>query len=378
MSISPRICRAVAGALLAAFASAVSHAQSSYVLTTLKPPTSGKLAATNGFLGHTFGIDASDQVVGRAAYYAGYYFDTNAPYFRTRYDPYVVRWPASTAASVLPTKVIKAPEWTYLDLSVSQDAKKVLMTSSGDSVVDVATMKAGLTIPATLDALAVNSAGTVVWNSRDGSLTTFGTWNATSGTTTFPAIQGGWAHLKSLNSKGVAVGWAQASTDPLKRAAMWVGGQLSVLDQRPGVGSEAVLINDAGTVVAQSLQPYCHGSFYCDHYPGPQGILANGVFTPIAGPDGPIDNQVAAQAMNNQGVVVGYLNPLDQDPAGRRGFIWRNNTLTDVTELLRSKGVALPVGAVITDVLAINDKGSMVAAMKAGNVTSLVRLSAKP
>lgn len=356
------------------------QAQSGYTLTTLSPPTSGMVPTSSGYMGHGFGIDSADQVVASASYYAGYYFDTNAPHIRKRYDPYIVRWPVSTAAAVMPTKLIKAPEWTFLDLIVSYDAKKVLMYSKGMAVFDVATLKLGPTMPSIYDGVSVNNAGVVAWNAKDYS-GTHGIWSATGGSVVLSSAPDTGIGVGAINGSGTLVGSVQKQTDQLGRAAMWVNGQMTVLDQRPGVGSAAIAISETGKVVARSFLPYCHGLVNCDSYNDVEGVLENGVFTPIAGPAGPVPYQVRTQAISSGGLVVGYINTVSgrDVPADRRGFMWRDNTLIDMTEYLLAKGVALPAGAVITNVLAINDKGSMVAAMKnSKGVISLIRLAAKP
>lgn len=59
-------------------------------------------------------------------------------------------------------------------------------------------------------------------------------------------------------------------------------------------------------------------------------------------------------------------------------MIWKNDQANDVTTLLKTKGVDVPVDAVLHDIKAINDKGSLVATMSAAGKASVVRLSATP
>ena len=95
--------------------------QSSYTMTTLKPPSGGGVGVGYAYdLSRSYGIDASDNVVGPAYYANGWYWDSNAPHLRKRYDPYVVRWPVSAGAtSIMPAKLYKALDWTYMRLDVS-------------------------------------------------------------------------------------------------------------------------------------------------------------------------------------------------------------------------------------------------------------------
>ena len=86
--------------------------------------------------------------------------------------------------------------------------------------------------------------------------------------------------------------------------------------------------------------------------------------------------------INNKGVVMGCVGPHGMDGCGwgdGRAFQWRDGVLQDLTDLVRAKGAALPTGAVLTEVLALNDAGSFVARMKTpGASDSFVRLIARP
>lgn len=356
------------------------HAQSSYVLTTLKPPTSGLNRYANGNQQRTFGIDSADQVVGAAGYAAGIYLDVNGWTFKTRYDQYVVKWPASTAATVSPVKVIRAPDKNSLLLDVSTGAREVMVYSSGQAILDVATAKLGPTAPTTIELKQVNDQGVAVWWARDASTGGQGTWSAATGAVTLTPSAGLTAAPRALNSQGLVVGSVNLAGARASRAGQWLNGQWSVIDNRAGdVGSTAIEVNEQGVALVQSSTLNCKTVSYCLPIDTRYGVIANGVFSQIGGgPGEPAVTWIEATAINNQGAVVGHVRTSDTVITPARAFIWRSGVYSDLSTLMVSKGVSLPAGAVLTDALAINDKGSIVAVMQTGSTQTLVRLTAHP
>ena len=79
----------------------VSPAQSGYTLSKLSPPSANRSMWASC-------IDDKNQVFGDADYYKRTIFSWSVPGgFVTEYDTMAVRWPASTATSVSPTKISK-------------------------------------------------------------------------------------------------------------------------------------------------------------------------------------------------------------------------------------------------------------------------------
>ncbi|MFY9479452.1 MAG: hypothetical protein WAQ08_17560 [Aquabacterium sp.] len=91
---------------------------------------------------------------------------------------------------------------------------------------------------------------------------------------------------------------------------------------------------------------------------------------------------MADPVINSRGVIMGCVGPSGSQECHwgmGRAFIWREGVLQDLTDLVRSKGAALPSGAVLIAVHAINDAGSFVARMRAPNAQdTIVRLTAVP
>ncbi len=363
----------------AAMTAGASWAQSRYTLTTLSPPSGG--LATGGYaydLTRSFGIDAQGNVVGPAAYANGWYWDSNAPYLRKRYDPHVVRWPASTsAAAVAPVKLLKAPDWTFMSIDVSSSAKKVLVYSKGQAVFDVATQKLGAALPTISnqqDAKVVNDAGAVLWKAR--STRNAGVLSPTGVSQPLPSPDASGIEARWLNNQGAVAGVVYAPGEKTGRAAIWAQGQITVVDKRPGVGSTALLMNDAGHVLATSDRYTCNGD-YCSTLVENAGVFYQGNYTPILAPGAANPWQVQPQNMNNLGHVVGYVSY--DGASGGRGFLWKDGQFFDLTAWLPTQGVTLPAGARIRYVMAINDAGAMVAELvSATNVSTLVRLTPKP
>jgi probable HAF family extracellular repeat protein len=357
-----------------------SHAQSSYALTTLKPPSGGLNRYAHGYQQRSFGIDSADQVVGPAGYAAGVYLDVNGWTFKTRYDQYVVKWPASSAASVSPVKVIRAPDKNSLLLDVSTGAKKVMVYSSGQAILDVATARLGPKVPTTIDLKQVNDLGVAVWWARDTGSSDQGTWSATTGTVTLAPAAGVVAGGRALNTQGLVVGTVTPPGARTHRAGQWLNGQWNVIDLRGGdVASEAIAVNEQGQALVQSHSVTCPDPSYCLTVDTSIGVITDGSFRQIGGGAGePAATWLEATAINNQGVVVGHVRTSESQLTPARAFVWQNGVYSDLTRLVATKGLTLPAGAVLTDALALNDKGSIVAVMQTGSTQALVRLTARP
>lgn len=366
-------------ASLALWAASGAWAQSGYTMATLSPPSGGQVAAGDAYdLTRSFGIDAQGNVVGPARYPNGWYFDSNPPYLRKRYDYHVVRWPASSgSAAVSPTKLHKAATWSFMKLDVSSSTNKVLVYSKTQAVLDVPTLKLGAALPTMAnqqDAKLVNDAGTVLWLAR--STNDGGLIGASGLSQTLPSPDASGIRPRWVNNLGTVAGDVQLAGESMSRAAIWSQGQITVVDPRSDRGSRGLMINDAGMLLAESLSITCFGS-NCGPLPDSQGLLANGVYQAIVPTGASAGATVQVQNMNNLGQVVGYAST-DGSTNGR-GFLWKDGQYRDLTTWLPSQGVTLPVGSRIRFVMAINDAGAMVAELVSfTNVATLVRLTPKP
>jgi hypothetical protein len=363
-------------------------AQSSYVLNTLVEPTADRVGGrmfASGQYDSQFGIDANDNVLGPAQYANGYYIDTNAPHIRRRYDKWLVQWPAGTASKANASKLIKAGDWTYMQLTFAPGARKVIIYSNGSAVYDADTRKLGSKLPGAYRGVAINDQGLVLWEEAISGFgaTNYGTWSA-AGSTTFPKVPdtyNTYTQVAAINLAGVVVGTSYSRDIVAEtydfRTITWSGNTMAVLDNRPDMLSQGLKINGSGQVlVSYHKRAECNAQYQCDVAPEYLGIFNGGEFTAI---NMPLvrDGNVTAGGLTNRGVVFGSYRLSDSGDG--RGFIWQGGVFSDVTELVGKKGVSLPLGTVITDVLAMNEKGSMVVVTKSvRGVRGFARLVAKP
>lgn len=369
MRLTASMCTLVGG-----WAAGSALAQSGYTISTLKAPSSEGVytmqpTGSGSLLRPAIGIDASDAVFGWGSYSAGYYIAYGSFKWTQRFDPYLVSWPAGTASSVSPVKVYKASG--ALSLSFSADARKVLISDTARRVYDTASKVMGSTLPVDLRPEAVNNAGQVLWNHVD--QTEHGLWTPAGGKVLLPKFQDG-SVVMVLNNTGDAAGaiaWQQ-SIEPTSRwrPITWRQGVPAFLDPRPNHSVLPTAMNDAGQVLVEDYEQVCAQPDSC-LWRATQGVLSpTGAISLITPSSSELD-KIQARGITNDGLVYGVR--------GYRAFFWKNGVFTDVTDMLRSKGVTLPVGSVVADVFAMNAKGSMVAQLRsATSSTSLIRLAARP
>jgi hypothetical protein len=200
-----------------------------------------------------------------------------------------------------------------------------------------------------------------------------------------------------INEAGVVAGAVSTGVPQRLLAATWRNGVWQPLPQQGGVSSTVLRVNENGQMlVMRSLTEVCRqaesGPFCALAAPQVFFRAANGVETALLGEGD--SRRLGRTLMNNAGTVVGCMGPATADQLffeltpwtnlgvcsapDARAYIWQKGVLSDLASHVASKGVKLPAGAQLTDVLAINDKGSMVARMLVGTTYSLVRLTAKP
>jgi hypothetical protein len=399
----PRRFGALAFVVWGAFAGGA-HAQSSLRLSVLKPASTDVLQTAGGWA-----IDATGQVVGTAAYSAGYTFGTTSsftPGWIPVFKPYMTRWPAGTAASVAGSKLSTTVGFME---AASPNGQKVLSPSAtGHALFDTVSKKTLGKVPlapqsSTISSTtqAVSNTGTVVVNvygsvaGESPYLTHASSWSVSQGLKALPetGYVGSAAH--AINASGVVAGAVSTASNQLHQAALWVNGQLQVIPQSAGTASLAFQVNDKGQALVRRAR--LEGS--CATVPD-VGICETGAST-VSLRDGSAETAllaagdartIARALLNNAGVVVGRYELADAPRArdvypqailGRaevgRAFIWQAGVFSELTTWVSTKGVTLPAGSVLTDVLAINDQGSMVVQMVGpNNVASIVRLVAAP
>jgi uncharacterized membrane protein len=393
------------GALLA---SPAAQAQSAYTLTVLKAPGSKPIFPTV--------IDPQNRVLGTTDYLSGWGLVPNLSGFGWLYTTYAIRWPASTAATVSAVKLVSKQGGGLR--AASADGNKIVLAMGLALVYDAntATQLSTLTYPAVAggngnisgaNVAGISNAGKMVLNYSEGADrfagARSGLWTADPDGVQLPlgSYQGSTA--VSINGAGQVAGLVYEGALPNRRAALWANGALQVIDQTPDRGSAAVAANANGQVLVRTnaltvkrFDDGAGGFFQQAVYAAPSYLLyANGVERPIralaAG------EAVVANGLNAAGAVVGRMGQaanIDRtssysgeapergpgiDFNTGRAFIWREGVTTDLTTLVASKGAKLPTGAVLSDAIAINDQGSILARMRdAKGVMSYVRLTAKP
>jgi hypothetical protein len=395
-----------------ALAALAAQAQTSYVMTTLKPAASGApLPRAQHFV-----LENSDRVVSHSDYELGYRWPMCIPMVgcfggEKTYAAHPAYWPASTATSVAPVKMTETSlggvaftgaSVGEVGVAVSADGRLfagasnglvfntagVLIGMNGQVVyesTDSPQFGTGSTVPKrgidNRGVVVVNHHGvTYLWDlsSRLGR-TTDTTLNDTMPLQPALDKQGyPGARVNDMTSKDWMVGevWPQSSEvigdcrdDAVARCwpTVWQNGQMRVIDQRIGriVATNAnrqLLIqrlNNVHTVWTngseRTIAPLTPG-----HFAVPSGINAAGVVVGRSGSD-------ATDAPD----LYKY--------AGGRAFIWINGSTQDLTDYVKARGARLPSGAVLEDARAINDKGSIVAVLRNWLGTrSTVRLTAVP
>lgn len=395
------------GVLVGLACAVTAQAQSTYVLSTLKPATSA--APLRASVVNPWFIDANDHVLGTAEYFTGYTWLLSALAFRPVYTAHVSRWPATTASSVSPSKWVSSAN----SLASASPNGRLLMLTNGDALYDVSSKKVVGALPASPRALAgaVNNAGTALGTTYEtrtvplvpGSpgvyswqISHAATWTAATGLTMLPEGSAASSDAHAINASGTVAGSVTDDATRLQQAALWVGGTLQRLPQAAQSASAAIQINDKGQMLIRreplvSCPPESLGLTNCYVNVGAVYLYDNGVEVALMPPDA--TRWISSAFLNNQGVVVGryrtgalggtqHLGPSREesfDAAAGRAFIWQKGVFADLTDWVKSKGVGLPSGAVLTQAVALNDRGSIVAQLRLSNgTTSMVRLTARP
>ncbi|RZI84295.1 MAG: hypothetical protein EOP38_09615 [Rubrivivax sp.] len=392
-------------------AALTAQAQTSYVLTTLKPAASGAPMPR----AQQYVLENTDRVVSHSDYEMGYQQPMCIPGFgcfggRKTYAAFATYWPASTSTSVTPVKLsevslggvpLAQASIGKAGVAVSPDGRVFAGALSGhvfnaagvligmsNQVVDGQTSSpqfgSGEVPKRGIDnrgVVVVNQFGkTYLWDLSSRlnrtTNTTLGDTMPLQATLDKQGYPG--ARVNDMIGTSWMVGevWPQNSEvigacedNPSNRCwpAVWDNGQMRVIDQRVG---RVVATNANRQLLIRWL-----GDTYAVWTNGTEKTIAPLASGQLAVPSG----------INAAGVVVGRSGSSATDApelynyAGGRAFIWINGSTQDLTNYVNARGARLPSGSVLEDARAINDKGSIVAVLRNWLGTrSTVRLTAMP
>lgn len=401
-------CRVAAwGAVLSCALLGQVQAQSRYVMSTLTPATSYKGVDGKVSWWH---LDDQDRVLGATSYFVRNTVlltrvgNSIFPKFVTlpTFSDYLVRWPASTAPVVagakLGTKQITYPSMSpsiYLAIDpaaqgASPSGENIYIqtiTSSTDLVTDPNGKKL-LSVSSSAQVYGVNDKGAYFGHApvvANGNYTP-AIWPPGQAMQALPTPGFNNAIVMGLSTAGVAVGGVSGVvSDPLDRsmhAVRWVNGTFEVLDSTVGLLTQAVRVSSNGHVLIQTmsevdpLQPF--SAITGINY---RLLLNNGQAIPIDCGQGRGVRYLHHPAVNASGMAVATCVDILDFPKDttNRAAIWRDGVMSDLTAYLAAKGVPLPSGAILTQALSLNDKGSILAEMKdAAGKFSYVRFTAVP
>lgn len=399
MTLFVRACLGLSAMALGLMA-ATSHAQSTYAVSTLKPASAEGLSTDFT----AWSVDASDNVMTTAGYASGYSYDIFRRAFVPTYRSYVVRWSANGAATVSASKLYASSD----RMNAASPNGRLLMMSSRNLYDTVARKSLGKWPEDgfSRQVSGVSNQGMVVFNQFERSppnlplmdATRAKTWSVSKGVQSLDdtGFRGAWA--QSVNAEGVVVGAVVVSQTQMNQAAFWVNGQLQLLPQPANSASMVFDINDKGQALVRRAQiRSCPASNNLPAVPicgvGPSTVYLRegGVENALLAPGD--ERGIVSARINSAGVVVGRYrvaaNRLDSNvwpqenksmfAKDGRAFIWQKGVFSDLTAYVSSKGAVLPAGAVLTDAMAISDKGSLaVQALLPDGSELYLRLLAKP
>lgn len=338
-------------------------AQSSFTVSTLKPTATGATMFPSC-------INERDEVFGNADYYKRTVFSFSPPGFVKLYDEYAAKWATTAAATVSPTKAdTKAGEAQY--------GPRCGRLHNGVRLVDPVTAKV-TTLPAAMSFGPPNDAGTQVLQWGLGTGTTY--WTPSKGVQSLAAPGYQQPYGAALNNVGDVVGSVQVGSTNVYKAALWVGGtQFQLVSPSFGDSTSGVAINDARQLLISTQVLVQEGTDTLRV--AKLAVWDQGVLKPLLAPG---DGRYAKQGViNNKGTVTASVGqeplPNVYAPPDMRAVIWQNGVLSDLTAYVNARGAKLPAGTVVEAVLAMNDKGSMLAVLRTETLQySVVRFTAKP
>jgi hypothetical protein len=393
------------------------QAQSSYAMTKLAQPSGQK----NAIISAT-GIDQQNRA------YTTYGFKRMGFDFSVPFIPQwmelstdsPVQWAASTAASITPTRLLTQ---NFAIGSITPSGNRLIQGCS--RYYDRKTLRV-VTMEPTPSAIPQDSGincESVAGNDAGAFALTLGYWagfvntpgvyipgtyvtdavarTAAGVSRVLPKLQGyESAGAQAINASGAMAGnvYNKSPYDTSSTAVIWAtNDQPFVLPQPvPGLGSQAIAINDKGdaVVVAGSPAPNPTNEYITIRTNRSFHVWRAGVFLPINALNG--YDVVGVTGFNNSGAVIGIMakagsyneadltryGPWTVSDDNSRAFIWRDGVTKDLAQELKSKGVALTANTTVPKVSGINNQGSLTATLidpaKNQGQPFAVRLTAKP
>lgn len=370
--------RPVFWALALAGSVGAAQAQSSYALTKLGEPFLGK----HDIYERPGQLDSQNRVSGSGRYVSGFRLYNWGAEPGFTYTTHVVRWPASTAASITPAKLVNE---TGSFGHQSPDGSKVFLLASANPGQYYDTVKRQfVTVPqpgnsAYSDARSINDSGAMAGTGQvyvnDSAPAAIRALRWAPGGAAPDVLPIGDQFNRStasfINRSGAAVGDVVEAESGLTRAAIWrESGAFEILNQAPDTNSGTLGVSDAGDVLVWSRKVGTPSSSYA--------VIGHGVAKTIDAPTA--GDQPRPTSINIHGVVVGVVTqPAAPEGFRERAFIWKDGLLTDLTAWVTAKGLKLPQGSVISGAWQVNAQGSILASLRsADGKVVLVRLTAKP
>jgi hypothetical protein len=370
------------------------RAQTAYSLTVLKPAATQFQSRLSDL--DTWYIDAGNRVTSTANWVTSYTF-TYVGTFKPLFDDFPARWAAGTGTSVSPTKLYTA-HWDRL--AAASPNGQLLLLNFTRQLYDTASRKATPIDYNSGGLSAVNNSGLVALTLLpDSNLPSPlaprripATWRSGGVVAPLPVGTAGGGIAIAVNASGLVAGSVTDPVTDVPHGALWSGSLLQAFPDAPGNASLLIALNDQGQSLVVRSTANCPqpGVVACGFGPRRLALrFADGTEQPVL----PLAGYSLARAvLNGKGVVAGRLQltpaqgesgsypSLDRgyNPVDGRAFIWASGVTQDLGTYLAGKGVKLPTGAKLVDVVAINDQGSMVAEMVAADQsTSFVRLTAR-
>lgn len=360
-------------------------AQSRLLVSTLKPPYLGKLEANQL-------IDNQNRVFAYLSYYDGigleFGFGGSKTRWVTKYQAFPASWPASTSASLSPTKLLNTKYLRVVSLSRNGSKLLINQTTPGTmAVYDTATRQplsyvvngnAVSNLGPGAQANGVNDQGwvagavTPVPFSIDNNQILAARWRPGQAVEMLP-LPHGMTHASAscINAAGEVAGWVgqlNASGYIVRRLAKWgVDGTVQMLDASPPGGYDIVSIADNGTLLVVGSAQRTDGREYST-----LTLLAPNGSTqalPIAN-DRNFSFNVGPHHLSPDGdTVIGS----SQGSYGTsqygifRAFMFKDGVMNDLTTYATARGLKLPAGTHLSTVTSVNAQGTIAAGYKAAD-----------
>jgi hypothetical protein len=381
----PRLAALCAATLVCAGLHTAVMAQSRFTVSTLKPPSLGKLEANQI-------IDNQNRVFSFLKYYDGigleFGFGGSQTRLVTKYQAYPATWPATTSASLSPTKLINTKSLRVTSLSrnggkmlVNQTITQAQRTFFAPAIFDTATRQplsyvingsAATNLGEGAEASSVNELGWVAGAMRPvpfvigNDQILAARWRPGQAVEMLPMGPGmTQSAATSINSAGEVAGWVGTpNADGLivRRPAKWgVDGALQLVNPSSQGGYQLVSIADNGTVLMVGYKLRIDGTDYTTL----TLVAANGAAQnlPIASSQD-ADPLIGHHSLSPDGdTVVGITYAVGVFPRqpSARAFLFKDGVMHDLTTYATARGLKLPTGARLMAATSVNAQGSITA-----------------